>query len=154
MRTRKGEAPHADGFGLEVARWLRLALDSARTRGLNQGDVAREAGVSQDTLYRLLRGEGAKATEETIRSLARAAGVPVPAIERSLSFSDGAVGAPMGLALVRDAKASIEALERLLEREEQIRTVREVVGREEAIDEAVAAQKPGKGRRRAGGDSA
>ena len=79
------------------------------------------AGISGDTLYSYLRGEGQNAKVETILAIARAAGVPEPAIERSLNFSGASVGAPPMLVLLREAGAAIEAATRLLGAEEATR---------------------------------
>jgi transcriptional regulator with XRE-family HTH domain len=139
----------ASAFGAQLATWTRLALDAAKRQGINQGDVARKAGISGDTLYAYLRGAGENAKEENILALAAAAGVAAPVIERTLRFSGATVGGPPIIGLLREAVASVEAATKILEDEEKKR-----LGRE-AADIAVSALTAGKGtkgaRRRKGG---
>lgn len=106
---------------MQLAKWLRLALDAAKSRGMTEAKVIELSGVSADRVYAYLRGEGGTAKAETIIALAKAAEVPIPRIGRSLDYSDAAVGSPPVLALLRDAAAAIDVATGLLEREEASR---------------------------------
>ncbi len=55
---------------------IRLAVETACTqRGLTLSAVAAQAGVSRETLYRMMRGEGHTATVATVCGIARAIGI-------------------------------------------------------------------------------
>ena len=74
--------------------------------------LAAAAGVSPNTVYRILRGEG-EPDEATLGKLAGALGVPAPRVERVLAA--GVVGEPQTpIGLVRAARAALERVERLL----------------------------------------
>ena len=55
---------------------IRIAVDAAcAQRGLSLSALAARAGVSRETLYRMMRGEGQTATVATVCGIARAMGI-------------------------------------------------------------------------------
>lgn len=59
---------------LILAEWLRMGL---QRRGMKQLTLARQSGVSRDTIYRILRAE-TDAEEHTLRKLSDALGLALP----------------------------------------------------------------------------
>ena len=111
---------------------------------MTKESLAMAAGMSSNTLYEYLRGDGVNAEVEKIMALADAAGVARPAIDRSLRFSAAAVGSPPALALLREAGAAIGAATRLLEAENARRlTTDEKVQKVTRVRRTTRKQKPG-----------
>jgi len=94
------------------------------------------------------RGHG-EVDDETLGKIAAAFSVAPPTRETVLRFAGPPEKPRTAISLVREAQATLEAAARLLEREERIRIERDLIAREEALDEATGA-KPAKPRRRAG----
>lgn len=138
------------GLPDEVARWLAGALRDAGGRDkMTKTALSKESGVSQDTIYRLLRGEG-EADEETLEKLARTLGVDTPRIERTLRFQESSVRPPTALGLVRSAAADLRRAEQLLStsgdaaagRNQAADNLRERMAREAARDRQASQQPP------------
>ena len=67
---------------------IKRLIDAAcSSKGTTHSEIARKAGVSRETLYRILRGNGKRASVETICSVARAAGI-APVVLLRLMFHD------------------------------------------------------------------
>ena len=55
---------------------IKQAIDAAcKRQKISHSDIARNAGVSRETLYRLMRGDGNRAIVGTVCAVARAAGL-------------------------------------------------------------------------------
>lgn len=67
---------------------IKQLIDGACSRnGVTHSSIARKAGISRETLYRIMRGNGRRASVETICGVARAAGIAPVALLR-LMFHD------------------------------------------------------------------
>jgi len=67
---------------------IRRLINSACERnGLTHADVARRANVSRETLYRIMRGSGSRASVETVCGIARSAGI-APVVLLRLIYND------------------------------------------------------------------
>lgn len=74
-------------LGADLAEWLRLALIGPDGRPkMTDNKVIEKSGVGRGTFYDIKGGKGAETGEETIKKLARALGVPVPRVDRRLTF--------------------------------------------------------------------
>jgi len=106
----------SDNFAAQLAKWTILTLQVAKANGVGTiEDLATRAGVGAATLHAWKSGSGKNAGVKKILAVARAAGVPEPAIDRTLRFSGATGGAPMMEALLREAAAAIKAATQLLE---------------------------------------
>lgn len=62
---------------------IKQLIDGACSRsGVTHSSIARKAGISRETLYRIMRGNGQRARVETICGVARAAGIAPVALLR------------------------------------------------------------------------
>ena len=67
---------------------IKKLIDGACSRnGITHSSIARKAGISRETLYRIIRGNGQRASVETICGVARAAGI-APVVLLRLMFHD------------------------------------------------------------------
>lgn len=68
-----------------LAGWLQAGMDRL---GLNPTELARQTGVSRDTIYRML-GKDTRASDETVRDLATVIGPPPDLIGQSRTAEKG-----------------------------------------------------------------
>ena len=67
---------------------IKQAIDAAcKRQKISHSDIARNAGVSRETLYRLMRGDGNRAIVTTVCAIARAAGL-APIVLLRLMYTD------------------------------------------------------------------
>lgn len=87
-------------------------------RGLNQSELARKAGLSAPTVWALENGETKMPKYETLRDIAAALGVSLPAImaddqpsdiDDQLKAAAGALSPPNKAALLAAAKALLDS---------------------------------------------
>jgi transcriptional regulator with XRE-family HTH domain len=90
------------------AEWRKRLREAIRSSGKTHARVALQAGVSVDTLDRLLSGETDSPRIETLKKIARAAGTTVGWLLDEPGYSVS----PEQRKRLRDAAATIEAVTR------------------------------------------
>jgi transcriptional regulator with XRE-family HTH domain len=72
---------------------IKALIDKACScNALTHSAIARKAGVSRETLYRIMRGEGKRASVETVCGIAKAAGI-APVVLLRMMYNDLDTGA-------------------------------------------------------------
>lgn len=104
-------------LGEELARWLEGALlDPEGAAKMGKRELAELAGVSPDTVYRVIRGEGDGVSEKKLAKLAGALKVPPPKIVQALAEESKAPPGPeTPLRLVAEAESMLARARGLLE---------------------------------------
>lgn len=100
----------------ELAVWFQAGIDAAKQAGTwgGMGALAESSGVARQALYDILKGR--QASQEKVRAIAKAMGLPVPRV--------GAVVSPTGasasvLASLAAARADLRSAEAQIERAER-----------------------------------
>lgn len=117
-------------FAAAVAEWVR---EIRKRASFSKPQLATEAGVANDTVYRLEKGLGADVTLDTLERLAKACGVPAPAIGRVLLLSESPQEPVSARGWVEQAQSALERATRLLAAQD---AAQRVTARAEAVKTA------------------
>jgi transcriptional regulator with XRE-family HTH domain len=121
-------------FSDDVAAWLNEALGDEQAEGhVKKVALATSSGISQDTLFRLLRGEGENVKQKTLDKIARSLGIPAPQIGKALLVAQEAEPSPR--LLLHRAQGLLQRVDRMLATSPAAGTVASIEAAEQLVED-------------------